>query len=196
MIFPKRICLRWDWKNRKRIPLETLLQKWYQWTKQNRFRDSENKLMAVSREQCGRDSYEDWDLCVQTTSFKVSNQQGPTVQHGKLCAVLCGRMNGKGVWGEWIRVSMTGSLCCPPETTTTLLMTVPSFSVTSVMSSSLRTMDYSPPVSSVHCIIHSRILGWVAMSPGNLPNPGMNTFLLSLLPCRWILYHWATGDTH
>ena len=122
MIFPKRICLRWDWKNRKRIPLETLLQKWYQWTKQNRFRDSENKLMAVSREQCVRDSYEDWDLCVQTTSFKVSNQQGPTVQHGKLCAVLCGRMNGKGVWGEWIRVSMTGSLCCPPETVTSLLI--------------------------------------------------------------------------
>ena len=156
MIFLKRICLRWDWKDRKQIPSEALLQKWYQGTKQNRFRDTENKLMVVSGEQCGRDSWEDWDLHVQTTSFKVDNQQGPTVQHGKLCSVLCGSPKGKGVWGEWMRGSMRGSACCPPEAITALLMAVPSFSVTSVTSSFLRTMDYSPPGSSVHGIIQAR----------------------------------------
>ena len=131
----------------------------------------------------------------------MDNQQGPTLQHGKLCSVLSGRLNGKRVWGEWIHVSMPGSLCCPPETITTLLMTVPSFSVTSVTFSSLRTMDYSPPGSSVHCIIHARILEWVAMSSGNLLNPGIEPFspespalqVDSLLLSHW--WHWLIGYT-
>ena len=41
-------------------------------------------------------------------------------------------------------------------------------------------MDCSPPGSSVHGILHTRILEWVVIPfsrefpfPGNLPNPGM-----------------------
>ena len=35
-------------------------------------------------------------------------------------------------------------------------------------------MDYSPPGSSVHGILQSRILQWVAMPPaGDLPDPGI-----------------------
>ena len=36
-------------------------------------------------------------------------------------------------------------------------------------------MDCSPPGSSVHGILQTRILEWVAMppSPGDLPNPGI-----------------------
>ena len=35
-------------------------------------------------------------------------------------------------------------------------------------------MDYSPPVSSVHEILHERILEWVAISYSrDLPNPGI-----------------------
>ena len=34
--------------------------------------------------------------------FKMDDQQGPTVQHRELCAVLCGSLDGRGVWGEWI----------------------------------------------------------------------------------------------
>ena len=30
--------------------------------------------------------------------------------------------------------------------------------------------------------------------PGDLPNPGLNPRLLCPLHCRWILYHWATGE--
>ena len=35
-------------------------------------------------------------------------------------------------------------------------------------------MDYSLPGSSVHGILHARILEWVAMPPpGDLPDPGI-----------------------
>ena len=53
-------------------------------------------------------------------------------------------------------------------------------------------MDYSPPGSSVHGILQTRILEWVATPfswgssrPGDLPHPGTN---LRLLHCRQILY--------
>jgi len=40
------------------------------------------------------------------------------VQHRELCSMLRGSLDGRGVWGEW----MAESLCCPPETITTLLI--------------------------------------------------------------------------
>ena len=42
-------------------------------------------------------------------------------------------------------------------------------------------MDCSPPGSSVHGILQSRILEWCP-PPGDLPNPGMESSLLCLLP--------------
>ena len=30
----------------------------------------------------------------------MDNQQGPSVQHSELCSVLCGGLDGRGVWGE------------------------------------------------------------------------------------------------
>ena len=37
-----------------------------------------------------------------------------------------------------------------------------------------RSMDYSPPGSSVHGILQARILEWVPFpSPGDLPDPGI-----------------------
>ena len=44
-------------------------------------------------------------------------------------------------------------------------------------------MNCSPPGSSVHEISQARILPF--LSPGDLPNPGMNP---DLPHCRWILY--------
>ena len=32
--------------------------------------------------------------------------------------------------------------------------------------------------------------------PGDLPDPGTKPTFLHLLPCRWILYHWATWEAH
>ena len=50
-------------------------------------------------------------------------QGGPILQHRELCSMLCGSLDGRGVWGRmntWM--CMTESLCYPPETVTTLLI--------------------------------------------------------------------------
>ena len=58
-----------------------------------------------------------------TAVFKMDNQQGPTLQHKELCSMLCGRLNGRGVWGRMDTCAwMAESLHCSPETITTLLM--------------------------------------------------------------------------
>ena len=42
---------------------------------------------------------------VHTATFKMENQQGPTVEHRELCSVLCGSLDWEGgLRGEWIRV--------------------------------------------------------------------------------------------
>ena len=57
---------------------------------------------------------------VHTAVFKMDNQQGPTVQpwNSAQCYVPA--------WAVWGRmdtcICMTESLCCSPETTTTLLI--------------------------------------------------------------------------
>ena len=51
------------------------------------------------------------------------NQQGSTVEHRELCSMICGSLDGRGVWGRmdtWI--CMAESFCCSPETITTLLI--------------------------------------------------------------------------
>ena len=54
--------------------------------------------------------------------FKVDTQQGPTVENRELCSVSGGSLDGRGVWGRMDRwVCMAESLCCAPETITTLL---------------------------------------------------------------------------
>ena len=52
-------------------------------------------------------------------------------------------------------------------------------------------MDHSPPGSSVHGILQTRILEWVAISllQGIFRTQGWKAGLLHLLRCRQILYH-------
>ena len=53
----------------------------------------------------------------------MDHQQGPTRQHRELYSVLCGSLKGKGVWGRKDTcICVAESLCCPPETITTLLI--------------------------------------------------------------------------
>ena len=53
----------------------------------------------------------------------MDNQQGSTIQHWELCSVKCGSLDGRGVWGRIDTcICMAESLCCPPETITTLLI--------------------------------------------------------------------------
>ena len=60
---------------------------------------------------------------VDTAIFKMDNQQGPTVQPRKLCSMLCGDLEGRGVWARMdTDICMAESLCCSPETITTLFV--------------------------------------------------------------------------
>ena len=47
-------------------------------------------------------------------------------------------------------------------------------------------MQYSPPGSSVHGILHARILEWIVNSQGIFLTQGL---ILGLLHCKQILYH-------
>ena len=65
----------------------------------------------------------EFGIDVHTTIFKINNQQGPTVQHKERCSIFCNKLNGKRI-GERIDtcICITESLCCTPETNTTLLI--------------------------------------------------------------------------
>ena len=67
----------------------------------------------------GRDSLGVWDGYVHTAVFKMENQQGPTVEHREPCSVLCGSLDGSGVWRQTGTCTcMAESLHCSPETIT------------------------------------------------------------------------------
>ena len=67
-------------------------------TNKHRLTDLENELMAASGEEVG-------SMGSNThTVFKTDNQKGPTVQLRELCSVLCGTLDGSGVWGKWIHL--------------------------------------------------------------------------------------------
>ena len=52
----------------------------------------------------GKDSYGVWDGHVLTATFKMENQQGPTIQHMERCSVLRGNWKGGELGEEWIHV--------------------------------------------------------------------------------------------
>ena len=53
----------------------------------------------------------------------MDNQQGPTVQHVELCSMLCGSLDGRGVWGRIDTcICMAESFHCSPETITILVI--------------------------------------------------------------------------
>ena len=44
----------------------------------------------------------------------------------ELCSILCGSLDGMGVWGKMESdICMAESLCCSPETITILLIAIP-----------------------------------------------------------------------
>ena len=73
----------------------------------------------------GRDSLGVWDGHVHTAIFKMHNQQGFTVQHMEFCSMLCGSLDGRGVWRRMdtcVYVWLKYTLHCSPENITTLLI--------------------------------------------------------------------------
>ena len=64
-----------------------------------------------------------WDGHGHIAVFNMENQQGPTAQHRELCSVLCGSLDGRGVWGRMDTcICMAESLWCSPETIPTMLI--------------------------------------------------------------------------
>ena len=60
---------------------------------------------------------------MHTAIFKMDNQQGPTVQHREFCSMLCGSLDGRGLWERMDScICMAESFCCLPVTITTLLI--------------------------------------------------------------------------
>ena len=54
--------------------------------------DTENKLMVTKREgEGGRGKLGIWDQQIQTTTYKIDKQQGPTVQHSELYTIPCNK---------------------------------------------------------------------------------------------------------
>ena len=89
-------------------------------TSRKRLTDLENKL-EVAKGKDGGKGQGAWYQCVHTAIFKMGNQQGPTLQHRELCSMLCGSLDGRGVWGR-IDICMAEFFCYPPEIITTLLI--------------------------------------------------------------------------
>ena len=59
---------------------------------------------------------------MHTAIFKMDNQQGPTVQHREFCPMLCGSLDGRGLWERMDTcVSIAEALHCSPESITLLM---------------------------------------------------------------------------
>ena len=68
-----------------------------------------------------------------TAIFKMDTQQGPIAQHMELCSMLCGILDGREVWGRMDTcICMAESLCCSPETITTLLIGILQYKIKSL----------------------------------------------------------------
>ena len=89
--------------------------------------DLENELMVI-RGKNGEEKQGVLDQHVHTAIFEMDNQQSPTAQYRELCLIVCCHyylihcLDERRVWGRMDTcIYMTESLCCPPETITTLL---------------------------------------------------------------------------
>ena len=66
--------------------------------------ENELPVLGVAREGEEKDNQGVWDRLAHTAIFKMGNQLGPTVHPMELYSMLCGSLDGMGVWGEWIHV--------------------------------------------------------------------------------------------
>ena len=86
-----------------------------------------------------------FEMDTYTLIFKMENQQGPAVQQKAHCSMLCGSLDGRGVWGRMDTYRcMAESLCCPPETITTLLISYRCCLVAKSCPAPLQPIDSNP----------------------------------------------------
>ena len=80
-------------------------------------------MVAMGEGLGGRDSCRVWDGHVHPAMSKMDNQQGPPVHHRELCSMLCGSLNGRGVWERMnVYICMLESLRYSSEIVATLLI--------------------------------------------------------------------------
>ena len=109
--------------------------------------------------------------------FKMNNQQEPTVQHRELCSMLCASLDGRGAWGRMDTcICLAESLCCSPETITTLLISCESES-RSVVSDSLQSHGLYSPWNSPG---QTTGVGNLSLLQGILPTQGLNPDLMQV----------------
>ena len=98
--------------------------------------------------------------------FKTDNQQELLYSTGSSAQCYVAAWMGEEFEGEWIHVYVIESLCCSPETVTSLLISSAAAAAKSLQLclTLCDPIDGSPPGSSVPGILQARILGWVAIS--------------------------------
>ena len=92
---------------------------------QNRKRltDLENELMIVRGMDGGDNQSSGMDMYTLFYLEQITNQQGATISYLEFCSMLCGSIDGRGVWGRVdMCICMAESFHCPPETVTILLI--------------------------------------------------------------------------
>ena len=89
--------------------------------------------------------------------------------------MLCGSLDGKGVWGRVDTYTcMLSAFTVPLKPSQHCQLCVCGRSRFSPVQLFATPVDHSPPGSSVHEILQARMLEWVAVFyPGDLPNPGI-----------------------
>ena len=81
--------------------------------------DLENELMVIRREGWREGIIREF---VHMAVCKMENQQSFPVQHMEFCSMLCGSLDGRGVWGRMDTcICMAESFSCPLGTITALL---------------------------------------------------------------------------
>ena len=89
--------------------------------KQNRLTDLAN-LWLPGRERWREGIVREFgmDMCTLLYLKWITNKD---IMHRDLCSMLCGNLDGRGVWGRMNTcVCVAESLCCPSETVTMLLI--------------------------------------------------------------------------
>ena len=126
---------------------------------------------------------------LKTTGYKIDNQQGLSAQHRGLCSIFCNSLNGEKIW-ERMDTCITESLCCMPESNTTLFINYVCVLSRFSRVQLCKPVDHSPPGSSVRGILQARTLEWVAISSCRGSSWPRDQTHISFISCtgRWVLY--------
>ena len=90
-------------------------------TKPKQIHRHRKQTCGYQRGKVEGDTVGDWDGRMHTSIFKIDNQHGPAIEHRELYLILCNDLYGKRTLKRVdICICITESLCCTPDTNTTL----------------------------------------------------------------------------